>query len=127
VFGMSDMQFCKTHLRAVKAKPTDWESVFDAKRNFADPGRCAPFWSAEQKATPYVAPIAAHGLQVRCSALRALGSSRQRVSLPRRRVGVQFTAPARDLHVPNRDLGTVEHVNSNGDLGIRMDSNPMGT
>ena len=35
---------------------------------------------------------------------------------------VQFTAPSRELHVANRDLGTVEHINSNGDLGIRMDS-----
>ena len=35
---------------------------------------------------------------------------------------VQFTAPSRELHVANRDLGTVEHVNSQGDLRIRMDS-----
>jgi conjugative relaxase-like TrwC/TraI family protein len=35
---------------------------------------------------------------------------------------VQFTAPSRELHVANRDLGTVEHVNSAGDLRIRMDS-----
>ncbi|MBZ5687735.1 MAG: relaxase domain-containing protein [Acidobacteriia bacterium] len=35
---------------------------------------------------------------------------------------VQFSAPSRELHVANRDLGTVEHVNSNGDLRIRMDS-----
>ena len=35
---------------------------------------------------------------------------------------VQFTAPSRELHVANRDLGTVEHVNSNGDLRVRMDS-----
>ncbi len=35
---------------------------------------------------------------------------------------VQFTAPSRELHVANRDLGIVEHVNSNGDLRIRMDS-----
>jgi ATP-dependent exoDNAse (exonuclease V) alpha subunit len=35
---------------------------------------------------------------------------------------VQFTAPSRELHVANRDLGTVEHVNSKGDLRIRMDS-----
>jgi conjugative relaxase-like TrwC/TraI family protein len=35
---------------------------------------------------------------------------------------VQFTAPSRQLHVANRDLGTVEHVNSNGDLRVRMDS-----
>ena len=35
---------------------------------------------------------------------------------------IQFTAPSRALHVANRDLGTIEHVNSNGDLRIRMDS-----
>jgi ATP-dependent exoDNAse (exonuclease V) alpha subunit len=35
---------------------------------------------------------------------------------------VQFTAPSRELHVANRDLGTVEHVNYGGDLRIRMDS-----
>ena len=35
---------------------------------------------------------------------------------------VQFTAPSRELHVANRDLGTIKHVNSNGDLRIRMDS-----
>jgi len=35
---------------------------------------------------------------------------------------VQFTAPSRELHVANRDLGAIEHVNSNGDLRIRMDS-----
>jgi len=35
---------------------------------------------------------------------------------------VQFTAPSRELHVANRDLGTVEQVNSQGDLRIRMDS-----
>jgi conjugative relaxase-like TrwC/TraI family protein len=35
---------------------------------------------------------------------------------------VQFTAPSRELQVANRDLGTVEQVNSNGDFRIRMDS-----
>jgi conjugative relaxase-like TrwC/TraI family protein len=35
---------------------------------------------------------------------------------------VQFTAPSRELHVANRDLGTVEQVNSTGDVSIRMDS-----
>jgi hypothetical protein len=35
---------------------------------------------------------------------------------------VQFTAPSRELQIANRDLGIVEHVNSNGDLRIRMDS-----
>jgi len=35
---------------------------------------------------------------------------------------VQFTAPSRELQVANRDLGTVEQLNSHGDLRIRMDS-----
>jgi len=35
---------------------------------------------------------------------------------------IQFTAPSRELHVANRDLGAVEHVNSNGDIKLRMDS-----
>jgi conjugative relaxase-like TrwC/TraI family protein len=35
---------------------------------------------------------------------------------------VQFTAPSRELHVANRDLGSVEQVNSKGDFRIRMDS-----
>src|SRR5262249_9899970 len=35
---------------------------------------------------------------------------------------VQFTAPSRELNVANRDLGTVERVNSDGDFRIRMDS-----
>jgi ATP-dependent exoDNAse (exonuclease V) alpha subunit len=35
---------------------------------------------------------------------------------------IQFTTPSRELHVANRDLGTIEQVNSQGDLRIRMDS-----
>jgi AAA domain len=35
---------------------------------------------------------------------------------------VQFTAPSRDLHVANRELGTIQKVNDAGDLEIRMDS-----
>jgi conjugative relaxase-like TrwC/TraI family protein len=35
---------------------------------------------------------------------------------------VQFTAPSRGLQVANRELGTVQQVNSHGDCGIRMDS-----
>jgi hypothetical protein len=35
---------------------------------------------------------------------------------------VPFTAPSRELHVANCDLGTVEQVNSNGGFRIRMDS-----
>jgi conjugative relaxase-like TrwC/TraI family protein len=35
---------------------------------------------------------------------------------------VQFTAPSKELHVANRELGTIEKVNDAGDLKIRMDS-----
>jgi len=35
---------------------------------------------------------------------------------------VQFTAPSRNLHVANRELGTIQQINDTGDLGIRMDS-----
>jgi ATP-dependent exoDNAse (exonuclease V) alpha subunit len=35
---------------------------------------------------------------------------------------VQFTAPSKELHVANRDLGTIEEINAAGDLAIRMDS-----
>ena len=52
-----------------------------------------------------------------------LGAAADNATLPGgKRAGVQFTAPSGELHVANRDLGTVEHVNSSGDLRIRMDS-----
>ncbi len=35
---------------------------------------------------------------------------------------VQFTAPSKELHVANRELGTIERINDAGDLKIRMDS-----
>jgi len=35
---------------------------------------------------------------------------------------VQFTAPSGDLHVANRELGTIQKINDAGDLEIRMDS-----
>lgn len=35
---------------------------------------------------------------------------------------VQFTAPSRNLHVANRELGTIERVNDAGNVQIRMDS-----
>jgi ATP-dependent exoDNAse (exonuclease V) alpha subunit len=35
---------------------------------------------------------------------------------------VQFTAPSKDLHVANRDLGTIETITDAGDVQIRMDS-----
>ena len=35
---------------------------------------------------------------------------------------VQFTAPSKDLHVANRELGTIEEINDAGDVQIRLDS-----
>ena len=35
---------------------------------------------------------------------------------------VQFTAPSKELHVANRELGTIEKINDAGDVEIRMDS-----
>jgi len=35
---------------------------------------------------------------------------------------VQFTAPYRDQHIANRQLGTVEHIDSEGNLQIRLDT-----
>ena len=35
---------------------------------------------------------------------------------------VQFTSPSRDLHVANRELGTVEKIEDSGDLRIKTDS-----
>jgi conjugative relaxase-like TrwC/TraI family protein len=35
---------------------------------------------------------------------------------------VQFTAPSRELHVTNREMGTIERIDSAGDLQLRLDS-----
>jgi ATP-dependent exoDNAse (exonuclease V) alpha subunit len=35
---------------------------------------------------------------------------------------VQFTAPSKDLHVANRELGTIEHLDERGNIGIHTDS-----
>jgi ATP-dependent exoDNAse (exonuclease V) alpha subunit len=35
---------------------------------------------------------------------------------------VQFTAPSKELHVANRELGTIGKINDAGDVQIRMDS-----
>src|SRR5271165_1019626 len=35
---------------------------------------------------------------------------------------VQFTAPSKDLHVANRELGTIERIGDNGTLAIRTDA-----
>jgi ATP-dependent exoDNAse (exonuclease V) alpha subunit len=35
---------------------------------------------------------------------------------------LQFTAPNRELSVANRDLGTIERIDRDGRLSVRMDS-----
>ncbi len=35
---------------------------------------------------------------------------------------VQFTAPNKELKVANRELGTIERIDANGEMKIRMDS-----
>ncbi len=35
---------------------------------------------------------------------------------------LQFTAPNRELQVANRDLGTIEHITSDGQLAVRIDN-----
>ena len=35
---------------------------------------------------------------------------------------VQFTAPSKDLHVANRELGTIERIGDDGTLAIRTDA-----
>jgi hypothetical protein len=35
---------------------------------------------------------------------------------------VQFTAPNRERHIANRELGTIERIEKNGNLQLRMDS-----
>jgi conjugative relaxase-like TrwC/TraI family protein len=35
---------------------------------------------------------------------------------------LQFTAPNRDQHIANRELGTIERIEKNGNLQLRMDS-----
>jgi ATP-dependent exoDNAse (exonuclease V) alpha subunit len=34
---------------------------------------------------------------------------------------IQFTAPQRDLEVANRDLGTIQHIDEDGKISVRMD------
>ena len=35
---------------------------------------------------------------------------------------LQFTAPSKELHVANRQLGTLEMIDDTGEIRIRMDS-----
>jgi ATP-dependent exoDNAse (exonuclease V) alpha subunit len=39
---------------------------------------------------------------------------------------VQFTAPARELHMANRELGTIQSVNKDGRLSLKMDGGHRG-
>ena len=50
------------------------------------------------------------------------GVSRRPSARSREGDRMQFTAPSKDLHVANRELGTIEKVNDAGDVQIRMDS-----
>jgi hypothetical protein len=69
--------------------------------NFANPGRCVRFWSAEQKATPDVAPIAAHGF----SAKDSMDFDRSRAGL---RMFVENTdQPHAKSEFPDRDQAIV--------------------
>jgi conjugative relaxase-like TrwC/TraI family protein len=34
---------------------------------------------------------------------------------------IQLTAPSRDLHIANRDLGTIQHIGDDGKISVRMD------
>jgi len=78
------------------------------------------FWSAEQK--PYWTSRRLRLMACRFAAqFLGLGRRPTRATPAPGEQGVQFTAPSHE-HVANRDLGTVEHVNSNGDLRIGMDS-----
>ncbi|MGB2642198.1 MAG: ATP-binding domain-containing protein [Candidatus Acidiferrum sp.] len=36
----------------------------------------------------------------------------------------QFTAPNRDQHIANRELGTIEQIDARGNLQVRLDSGP---
>jgi hypothetical protein len=92
------------------------------RRDFADPGRCVRFWSAEQKAAPDVPPIEAHGLEGCCSVLRARGSGRQRDTPASSERGGRSPRHQANCTLLIVISVTVEPVNSSGDLRIRMDS-----
>ncbi len=57
-------------------------------------------------------PRRLHGITVYRETARALATGDR----------VQFTAPDRELHVANRELATIERIDANGQLSIRLDS-----
>ncbi len=65
----------------------------------------------------------ADGEQVSYDPSRLLGISAYREIEREFAIGdrLQFTAPNRELGVANRDLGTIEHINQDGQLAVRMD------
>ena len=40
---------------------------------------------------------------------------------------IQFTAPNREMHVANRDLGTLQRIDASGRMNVRMDNNKEKT
>jgi hypothetical protein len=64
------------------------------------------------------------GRQVTYDPARLLGISAYRELEREFGVGdrISFTAPDRELGVANRDLGTIEHIDRDGHLSIRMDN-----
>lgn len=76
---------------------------------------------APNKKPHRTSPIAAHRLHVRLLSSEDSGQRSTTRSPAPDEQWVQFTAPSREMHVANRDLGTVEHVTSNGDIRIRTD------
>jgi ATP-dependent exoDNAse (exonuclease V) alpha subunit len=57
-------------------------------------------------------PRRLHGVTVYREAARALATGDR----------VQFTAPDRELHVANRELATIEKIDADGQLSVRLDS-----
>jgi len=106
----------------LKLKPTDWESVFRSAKDELQTRSVRLLLERRTKSHTGRRADCDSCLQVRCSVPRARGSGRQRATPAPGEQAVQFTAPSKELQVANRVLGTVEHVNSDGDLGIRMDS-----
>lgn len=70
--------FARPKCVPLKLELTDWESVFRSTEEFCRPKSVRPPLERRKKSHTYVAPFAAHGLQLRCSVPRARGSGRQR-------------------------------------------------
>lgn len=106
-------------------KPCGWfpnaEQKRDASAAFNLPcGACPAFATDAEKAGPAGAggerltydPGRLHGVNVYREANRGFSAGDR----------VQFTAPYRHERIANRQLGTVERIDSKGNLQIRLDS-----